>query len=846
MNDLDQVLPPGLKGLLGGIEILGFEIRLPGRSTQWLEIDDSLNLLYGKNGAGKSSILEALSNFSCCQGFIEGGGSGPRPSARLVFKINPLSSAASVFINSMFDRNGVSHGWPDEEYFNPDPKESPLPSFGNLRYATRYFADKSEFWSKNFDTPGIPDFGYLRPLVKEKFHLWQLSPEKETVLLSTDTEELEVEYSDLMSFFMSDIISKEVCPVDGVYSHGWPNWYEQYLRHCVAGNLVPQDITKKMGIVDQNLIWEVDLKSNAELFELNADDKSEWYFSELIELSIDQILGLNFVHLFSEKKREYEHVFEEDSEGKIVAALTSLGRLSESTLFTLTPSVFDDQKIWTLGVASDDSKLISAIQADFLDSYALAFLFSGRISKGAMNNSNYVNFDLEIPVYSLPFIVSDLRNVQAVSEQVEDFCRYKEPHLFFDHIIDFEEKKSLLNTLCFIASQFLKSLEINIDEIKVEASDNLSDWMAGKGLQISVFDRQIDKWISPSTLSDSQTRWVDYSFAFARLNFHTSPLLILMDEPDRGLHVTASKSALESLTSVGGSMVVSTHSISALRMNSGRINHVQRNASGETYIEKLTATDGQLLSSLKLGVDPLDLLSLKRVAIFVEGFHDELVLGCLFPDKHHPVHDRMMVIATRGEKQLTNGVDSQLILSFSKMNLIIVADNIRSTFFEDKRLELLDQLRSGSTIPEIRKQLKTWNSKVLSSTKIGRINEERTMVDVFDRALVSDSLHRVQIQGIVHNDILETIDSAYFGLKKDWAALHDLHEEQKRMAIRISKETGKSINKTGDFKTWVSQNYGVRFNERVIREAFTTAFAIEVPHDLLRLKSLILEASDLA
>ena len=120
------------------------------------------------------------------------------------------------------------------------------------------------------------------------------------------------------------------------------------------------------------------------------------------------------------------------------------------------------------------------------------------------------------------------------------------------------------------------------------------------------------------------------------------------------------------------------------------------------------------------------------------------------------------------------------------------------------------------------------------------------MVDVFDRALLSDSLHRVQIQGIVHNDILETIDSKYFGLKNDWATLHDRHEQQKRMAFKISKETGKSVNKTGDFKTWVSQNHGVRFNERVIREAFTAAFAIEVPQDLLRLKSLILDASDLA
>jgi len=844
MNESERLLPPGLSGRLGGIDILGFEIELPGRSSHWLELDNSLNLLYGKNGSGKSSILEALSNFAQRKTFYEPGKLSTQPSARLVFRINQFEQGLVPLIGLLFDRTNIA------EDFEPNPKDSPLPLYGLLSFSRPNYADKSEFWSEHFGTQGIPDFAYIRDALQERGD--QLFPEQDwgqRITLPGDSEDFEARWVDMASAMICHIIQDEVCPVDKPYGHGWPNWYEQYIQHCIVDNLFDQRIFDKRGFIDHDVIWESkSLKENAGYFGLLTDDKDEWLLSDLSNLMVPEVLVLHFMKLFSKWRSEIkDSSLEKQDQVETLAALTSLGRLFGSNLFTLTPSILDDQQMWTLGVASDDSNLISDLRRLIPQNSRGTYWqneLEDKLSIGTMGKRDYINFDLEIPVYQLPFIVSDLREVPPALKQIEVLSRHVEPGLYSKKI-DFEKQKTLLDTLSKTATDFLKGLEINIEAIRVDLSSNLSDWIAGKGSEISVFDRQIDEWIPPSTLSSAQARWVDLSLELAKLSFHTSPLMILLDEPDQGLHVTASKSALQSLSNIGGTVIVATHSISALRLNTGRINHVQRNAAGETYVEKLAATDGQLLSSLKLGVDPLDLLSFKRVAIFVEGFHDEIVLGCLFPDKQDPIHNRMMVIATRGEKQLTNGVDSQLIISFSKMNIIIVADKIRSDFFEEERLKLLKQFRNGETIDQLRKQLRDWNRGVLQKTQKAFIYEERTMVDIFDRALLSDSLHRVRIQGVEKNDILETIPSEYFNLKIPWNSLHDQYA-QHRKDLKILKDRGESNSKAKDFKTWVSQNHGVRFTERVIREAFTAAFKKEIPEDLQRLKILILEKSELS
>ena len=826
MSDSDQLLPPGLNGLLGGIRISGFEIYLPGRASQWLELDETLNILYGKNGVGKSSILEALSNFAKGIAFEK-----DVASARLYFSIDRTQTILDDLINGFFDRSLLDPKGGGHEYWDPDPQTTPLPDDGSLLFNPPTIEQQIRGWELLTGIPKKPDFQMLYDKVKHKF-----GSEGEKLWPGENDHKITV--NQYLAFLIYDRIAKESGPVSSTYSHTWPYWYDSYIRTCITTSLF--GFTPRYDdLVDTDASWNSEgLVETAELLGIKGLETDRFRFYELAQRDIETLLQIllasRFIGIDFEKYP------------KLLQTLRMLVVGIPELSFYIFPNKDEFGRTWELGIRIEEEELAKELLDRFgrrSNTYPSKadWMFYG-IRK--LNNSQMgVQLNLGIPIHKLPFVMSDIRTIDKTAEQVKTLIKARKPHRFSNSKIDIEKVRLSLQELSSRTSKFIKQIGVQIDEVKIQLSEDPIEWALDRGITIEAFDHHSQNWIRQDLLSEAQQRWLDYSFRLAHLTFYTSPLLILADEPDNGLHTTASRAALESLSTVGGTVVVASHSVAALRLNKGRIIHVQRDADGSTFIESIDHEDGDLLNALKLGVDQSDLLALKRVAVFVEGGHDVLVLRALLADQKNSIIDRIKFLPTRGEKQLTNSVDSQLLLSYTNLDLVIVADNIRTEFFNSKISDLIAQQTVGVSIADLCRNLQDWRFKTLEKTKRGRINEERTMVDILDRAIRIGALNRIHIMGIEANDILESIPSSYFNLKLDWNELHRLHEQEKDRNLRESKESGSNIKKTGDFKTWISTNYSMKFTESVISDAFLRAFRDGIPVELENLKVLLIALS---
>jgi hypothetical protein len=812
---------------LGGIRISGFEIYLPGRASQRLEIDETLNILYGKNGVGKSSILEALRNFAKGVAFEK-----DVPSARLYFELDRTQVILDDLINRLFDRFHLDPVTGGYEHWDPDPRTTPLPDDESLLFNPPSIEQQNRAWELLTGIPKRPDFQIVYDKVKANF-----GTEGERLWPGKNGPEVTV--NQYLAFLIYDRLAKESGPVGSAYSHTWPYWYDSYIRTCITTSLF--GFTPRYDdLVDTNATWNCEgLVETAELLGIEGLETDRFLFYELANRDIESLIQIVLA------SRCVGSDFEKYP--KLLQTLRMFVASISKFSFYIASNEEESGRPWELGIRVEDEDMAK----ELLDRFGRRnhtfpsttdWMFYG-INYASKNSQMGVQLNLGIPIHKLPFVLADIRTIDKTANQVKTLIKARKPHRFSNSKIDIDKVRLSLQELSSRTSNLIKQIGVQIDEVAIQLSDDPLDWALDEGIKIEAFDQHSQSWIRQDLLSEAQQRWIDYSFRLAHLTFYTSPLLILADEPDNGLHTTASRAALESLSTVGGTVVVASHSVAALRLNKGRIIHVQRDADGSTFIESINHEDGDLLNALKLGVDQSDLLALKRVAVFVEGSHDVLVLRALLADQKNSIIDRIKFLPTRGEKQLTNSVDSQLILSYTNLDLVIVADNIRTEFFNNKISDLIDQQTAGVSIADLCRNLQDWRFRTLEKTKRGRINEERTMVDILDRAIRIGALNRIHIMGIEANDILESIPSSFFNLPFGWNELHRLHEQAKARNLRESKESGSNNRKTGDFKTWVSINYSTKFSDSVISDAFLRAFRESVPVELENLKVLLIALS---
>lgn len=197
-------------------------------------------------------------------------------------------------------------------------------------------------------------------------------------------------------------------------------------------------------------------------------------------------------------------------------------------------------------------------------------------------------------------------------------------------------------------------------------------------------------------LSFAEERWTRFCLRLALRSVEAGtqqlerPLLLLLDEPERGLHRAAEFALAESIGDLAeftaGDTMILAASHSPAFLAEPRATHylVERTVEGRAAITTErpdTAGGGESeLSRQRFGLRSTDFSELVRVWVCVEGPHDLAVLKAFLPNVLKEASARVMVLG--GAKALPSAA-SPIFLELTDAPIAVLLDKVGSTVVED-------------------------------------------------------------------------------------------------------------------------------------------------------------------
>lgn len=372
------------------------------------------------------------------------------------------------------------------------------------------------------------------------------------------------------------------------------------------------------------------------------------------------------------------------------------------------------------------------------------------------------------------------------------------------------------------ATRIFQNLILDAGALRVSMTSP-GEWDVRDRLTWEAHDRS-GRWISLTELSDTQQRWARFAIRLAIQQQPERLKLLLIDEPERGLHRRAESHLQRALARLAEddpdlTIVLASHSPIFLEANNATLHHLARNDDGQLEVHDLKAVDRHHVNDL--GISTTDLLQLTRIVLLVEGQHDEWVLDELFHDEFARLGVRVM--SMRGANKLIAAADGQLLFDFTDAHLVVMLDNSDTDSSNSAFNEAIDSWNRTGNISDAEQAL----AKLLKPNKeIGRNSKdaqtEATALKDFCLAAISLGRHnRVGFQHLGKLDIEDYFDPRHFLPKTSgqvrvpsWTALRKEHQAAKR------RDSG-----TPNFKRWLTATYDARFSERNFREAVRDARA---------------------
>jgi hypothetical protein len=354
-----------------------------------------------------------------------------------------------------------------------------------------------------------------------------------------------------------------------------------------------------------------------------------------------------------------------------------------------------------------------------------------------------------------------------------------------------------------------------------------SDWFAGNP----------PKWIASSAngeatkvslddLSFSEQKWVRFALSLVlSKSDHGKPRVVILDEPEQGLH-----RQLESRISMGLHRLVAefddvaimgaTHSLAFLDPRHGsNLLHVSLTGSGKTVVSALDVGVGQLSldeESDRLGVTPSDILAMTRVAVIVEGTHDQIVLEeCLSQDISQ---SGARVFVMRGTDNAVALPDMQFLFDALDAPIVVVLDNVVQLRVMPIWQRAVHAFR--------RKDPKLAERTLEELASRSATKEELALAELGRRAIKVGRLSRITPFGLEKPDILDYLSPKYFNLDSDDWQTYKTAFQARRPPL-------------GSFKDFMRREYNAKINVSAVGKA---AKGIDVvPEDFVALGSLIRE-----
>lgn len=808
MSESEDINPPetvlGLRRFVDGIlenaprpRLLGCRIKEVGSIEETsLSLLHGINVLYGKNGAGKSQIIDAVSKLA------SGDSSIASSHSALYFEwTRPIVASDQ----NRFEQYGG----------NPWPKFERAPVIDDA-YNIGLGSDELPVWANTFNKWAMQAIIYL-------------------CLMGSDEKN---EQNDLLHYVMRTLLD-----------------VEEELEDSTPTNIEGDDSadrTLPASPIVENIGFLI------EAFGTNPTDQSDYWNGAFRRHLVAMYHAASTEHCWTIPQEDEDEnsdvvtvkqiallLLEAAVRGRFVVQVRNkkltLGLVSDITPPSLMSELINDAVSEMEEIDRPDAGMVESFYEPVGEFGAM--LFANWYEIPSPNWWEGIIWSTEVEAPSIAYVLREnTRTLEEITlDSLEESCSHRYPAeqfmTLFERMRVSRERKMDLTTsemdrrfealidrtssnfvnndaqerllsICAKANQILQELlenppviEGKIRSIYQWGSHGLVDWsgidQAGIRMPLANF-------------SFAQNRWINFAIEVASISDDCPMRLVCLDEPEAGLHRRAERYLARGLANVVHSnnltALIATHSPEFLGLEGVQLNHVHRNAQGHTVIETLTS---DLTSRLDvLGLDKSDLLQLCRLVLVVEGQHDLIVLQRLLGEELRVLG--VEVLALRGLRNLKNASDAQLLFRFTDADVIYLADNenherISSIWYRAQAVPHEDAL------------------EILSEMTRGTSNSEAVFLKEF-AALAHgfEAKNRIHLAAISKGDIIEYLPIEYFVVEsfgvRDWAEL------RRRW---VASGTKKSL------KAWMSETYDSEFSDAVIGEAASAMDS--VPEDFVRL-----------
>lgn len=374
--------------------------------------------------------------------------------------------------------------------------------------------------------------------------------------------------------------------------------------------------------------------------------------------------------------------------------------------------------------------------------------------------------------------------------------------------------KEHLDAICAEFSLILQSLDLGLEGIRLDISSYAFQWLDGNPSKLE-FNIGNDKWVSIESLSGAQQRWVIAALNAVEASTSEDQIILIGDEPDSGVHIKAATAIFSFLASRGIPCVITSHSVGALRQTRAQVLFLDRLDDGRRSLSPASFTGDVNEIANRYGTTPFDLLATKRLLVVGEGSHDVAVIKRLVGLSTQPhLEDSLIIAASRGVTNLASVADSVILPEFTDMHVLVVADNARASELK----AIVEQLHAS--LDQGVQPKRALKNVIIEKFQQHATNEERILIELIERAVHRGVLSRIHIWGFPTKDIIELFPPEAFGLTSPWSDLRTRYESIRK-------------NMQKDFKKWLIEDNSASISVRTIDKAFDSI--VEIPDDLLML-----------
>ena len=371
----------------------------------------------------------------------------------------------------------------------------------------------------------------------------------------------------------------------------------------------------------------------------------------------------------------------------------------------------------------------------------------------------------------------------------------------------------------------LSSLETGLKGLRIELSHEIKDWLEGNPLALEAQIIASNNWVSFDRLSAAQQKSIEFAIRIDDLqsgNFNESDFthtVIFGDEVDSGFHLQAINSLYRFLAEKTSTCFIASHSPIALKSPWMRKVHAHADDRNTTVVSELDLEGDTGDMAASLGIMVSDLLGLIRGVVFVEGEHDLVVIQSLFD--HIPelrkVKDQLLIIPSRGHKAMPTASDSEIMLSYTTAEILVVVDNARNELLSDLRTRAMKMTQEGLKPSLIIGRLGLRELQQAASP------EEKSLFQILERAIQKRHLSRVHFFGLSVHEVIMLFSPISFGLNQTWSELE----------MTFKNRADRSEN----FKDFLRRQ-GAMISTEMVKSAINDIDG-EWPNDLIRLSNVM-------